>query len=268
MKNMFKEYQKALKEKNILKSVVKMVKKDQEITVGGETIITDVMVMDLQGIRGVIPKSETNFGKQWKSLVGFVNREVEFVVTEIDEVNNTVYCSRKLAQELSLPEMVERLESGEQFIGKIINFVPYGAFVEINGGVTGLLKDTSFAADYTKISDVLPKLGSEIMVKLKNIVEKDVVEFEFEAVEKYKAPTILGVSEFQPSHIVSGEIKKIISNGMFVQIAPGLDALCPISPMEEYRVGDQVKVKISKVIPEENKVRGKVIPENGTYQLM
>lgn len=251
--DILKDFRKSLTQKTILKGVVKMVCFDKELG-------TDVMIMDLKGYKGIVKKEDVDYAKTWKSLVGFIGREISYIVTEIDEVKKVIMCSRALAQTTSLPQIVERLENGEQFMGKIVNFVSYGAFVEIEGGLTGLMKDTSFASDYTKIKDVLSHIGDEIFVKLKNSVEKgDTVEFEFEAVPKYKAPTILNISTFEPQQVVYGEIKKIISNGMFVQIAPGLDALCPIPPFGEYVVEDKVKVRISKVDLENNRVRGRVI---------
>lgn len=262
MKETVKRYRKALRNKEVLKDIVKIVHFDKELE-------TDVLILDLQGLKGIVKKEEVDFAKSWNSLVGFVGREIHYVVTEIDESKGIVYCSRKVAQELSLEAITNRLESGEKFMGKIINFVPYGAFVEIEGSITGLLRDSNFASDYTKISDIIPRQGSEIFIQLKNIVQKgEFLEFEFEAVEKYKAPTILDFDEFEVGQVVAGEIKKIISNGMFVQIAPGLDALCPIPPFNEYKVRDFVKVRISKVMSEEGRVRGKIIPDSGTYQMM
>lgn len=262
MKETIRKYRKALNSKEVLRGVVKIAQFDKELE-------SDVLVMDLQGLRGIVKKDDVDFAKSWNSLIGFVGREIHYVVTEIDEKNGIVFCSRKVAQELSLENITNRLESGEKFMGKIVNFVPYGVFVEIEGSITGLLRDSNFAEDYTKVSDILPRQGSEIFVQLKNVIQKgDFLEFEFEAVEKYKAPTILDFSEFEVGQVVAGEIKKIISNGMFVQIAPGLDALCPIPPFTEYKARDFVKVRISKVMTEEGRIRGKVIPDSGMYQMM
>ena len=62
---------------------------------------------------------------------------------------------------------MDRLSDGEAFKAQIVNILPHGAYVEIEG-VTGLLKNTDFAEDFTKIEDMHSQ-GDKINVKLKKI---------------------------------------------------------------------------------------------------
>ena len=79
----------------------------------------------------------------------------------------------------------------------------------------------------------------------------------FEAVKKYKSPTIMSIDSLK-NQVVLGVVRSIKPWGVFVQIAPNLDALC--SPdVVELEEDMKVSIKITKVIKEEKKVRGKIL---------
>jgi len=241
-------YEKAMKDESVLKGVVKVVQFDQELE-------TDVLILDLDGLRGVIVRDEVDLEVQWKSLVGFLGREVSFVVKEIDKERETVICSRKDAQAIVKTEVVERLTEGEVFNAQVINILKYGAYVEING-VTGLLKNVDFAEDYTTVGEVL-KVGDTVNVKLKKISSND--RLIFEAVEKFKNPTIMSFDMFERDQVVLGVVRNVKPWGAYVCIAPGLDALCPIPGTGEIEEGMKVSFRITQVKAEDKRVRGKIV---------
>ena len=248
IKNLLKRYQEKIGTKEILKEVVKLVHFDDKLN-------TDVLVLDLDGARGVIVKDEVDNKLKLKSLVNFVGREVNFVIKSIDEETGTIFCSRKEAQDILEEETMMRLLDGEAFNAKIINILKYGAYVEING-VTGLLKNTDFAEDYTAIDEIL-KLGDTIKVKWKKISSNNNIIFE--AVNKYKSPTIINIDMLEPNQVILGVVRSIKPCGVFVQIAPNLDALCSMPSTGELDEDMKVQFKINKIIREEGKVRGKII---------
>lgn len=241
-------YEKAMENKEILKGVVKVVQHDDELD-------TDVLILDLDGVKGYVVRDEVDAEVQWKSLVGFLGREINFMVKEVDRDRGVVICSRKDAQIEKKEEIVERLREGEVFKAQVINVLKYGAYVEIEG-VTGLLKNVDFAEDYTTVGEVL-KVGDFVNVKLKKISSNN--RLIFEAVEKYKNPTIMNFDMFKRDQVVLGVVRNVKPWGAYVCIAPGLDALCPVPGTGEIEEGMKVSFRITQVKPEEQRVRGKIV---------
>lgn len=246
--NELKTYQKALEEQTIMKGNVRMVYFDKELE-------TDVLVLDLQTAKGIIPRSEVEGELKVKSLVGFVGREIYYTVTKVDEENKVIYASRKQAQSLLKDSIVTRLQEGEFFNAKIVSLANYGAFVEIEG-VTGILKNVDFSEDYTAIREVL-KVGSDVNVKLRKISESG--RLLFECVQKFKNPTILEFDTFEPDQVVLGTVRNVQPWGIYVNIAPSIDALCPIPGTGEVEEGTKVTFRITQVKEKEKRVRGKIL---------
>lgn len=248
MMKQFAQFEKAMKENTVLKGLVKVVQHNNQLD-------TDVLVLDLNGVKGIIVREEVDLEVNWKSLVGFIGREISFVVKEIDVDAGVLICSRKDAQEILKESIIERLREGEVFNAQIINNLRYGVYVEIEG-VTGLLKNIDFADDYTSIGDVL-KIGQNVNVKLKKISSNN--RLIFEAVEKYKNPTIMEFDMFERDQVVLGVVRNVKPFGVYVCIAPGIDALCPIPGTGEIEEGMKVSFRITQVRPEEKRIRGKIV---------
>ncbi|ADO59521.1 S1 RNA-binding domain-containing protein [Paenibacillus polymyxa] len=246
--NNFAQYEKAMKENTVLKGLVKVVQFDHELN-------TDVLILDLDGTKGMIVREDVDMEVNWKSLVGFIGREVSFIVKEIDRDKGVVICSRKDAQEIMKSIITERLTEGEVFSAKIVNILKYAAYVEIEG-VTGLLKNVDFADDYTTIAEKL-KVGDTVNVKLKKISSNR--RLIFEAVEKFRNPTIMEFSMFERDQVVFGIVRNVQPSCVYVCIAPGFDALAPLPLTGEIEEGMKVSFRITQVRADENRVRGKIV---------
>jgi len=244
----FGTYQKAMANKEILKGMVTVVQHDEKLG-------TDTLTLDLSGVRGVVVRDEVDLEVNWNSLVGFLGREIRFVVKDINKETGVVFCSRKDAQAIQKEEIVERLRENEVFNAQIINILKYGAYIEIEG-VTGLLKNVDFAKDYTTIGEVL-KIGDNVNVRLRKISSND--RLIFEAVEKFKNPTIMEFDMFEKDQVVLGVVRNVKPWGVFVCIAPGLDALCPIPGTGEVEEGMKVSFRITQVNADDKRVRGKIV---------
>lgn len=244
-------YKSKVNTKEILKGIVQIVHFD-------DSLKSDVLMLDLKGVKGIVLRKdvESNEKRKLKSLTGFVGREILFTVEEVIEDKNLVICSRANAQEIMKPEIIERLSEGDTMEAQIVHFLKYGAFVEIQG-ITGLLKNTDFADDHTKINDI-KKIGDKLRVRLARPVA-DNGKLNFQAIEKYKNPTILNINTFERDQVVLGVVRDIKPFGAFVNIAPGLDALCNLPPNIEIEEGLKVRFRIQQVIIEDNKVRGKIL---------
>lgn len=238
MKNL-KTLQKAMDKKAILKGVVKMVQSDN-----------NVLVLDLDGTKGIIPRDEVDAEIKWKSLVNFVGREINYIIKSIEEENNLVICSRKEAQVIQKEIIVSKLKEGEVFSAKVIKILRYGAYVDIRG-ITGLLKNADFSEDYTTVDDIL-KVGDTVNIKLKKITDNG--KLVFESVEKFKNAKKVNIDEFEPNQVVVGIVRSVQSWGIYVRLECGIDALCPIPGTGEIEEGMKVRFKINQIkFQDENK---------------
>jgi small subunit ribosomal protein S1 len=192
---------------------------------------------------------------EWKSLVSFVGRDVSFIIKEVDEDNNRLFLSRKEAQAILRPTVMKELQSGAVVGTRVVNLLPYGAYLEYKG-ISGLLKNVDFSLDHTAVKDVL-NLGDIVNVKLKNTSNNDKISFE--VVEKYSNPTIMDLDVFERDQVVLGIIRNIKPFGAFVNVAPGHDALCPIPTTREIEEGMKVAIRITKVDKENGRIRGKIV---------
>lgn len=242
------KYIKAMEDKKILKGLVVLTQHDEKLE-------TEILLMDLEGVKGVITRDEVDYQMEWKSLVRFVGQEIYFTVKEVDEENNIVYCSRKEAQELMEEGIIERLKNGEIFEATIAGIVRYGAYVDING-IYALLRNVDFSDDHVKVGDVL-KVGDKIKVKLQNVSENK--RLRVEAVEKYELKTVMNFDAFERDQVVLGVVNGVKPWGAYVTIAPGLDALCPIPSIGEIEEGTRVSFRITQVQKDKKRVRGKIV---------
>lgn len=247
-KTLFEKYEKAMANEEILEGVVRFTQHNKDLD-------TPILVLDLQGVKAIIPKDEVDYEMNWKSLVGFVGRKIYFIVKEIDRDNSTIICSRKAAQIKIKPELIERLQKGETFEATVVNHLDYAGYVDIKG-ITGLLKNEDFASDYSTVKNKL-KIGDTIEVRLKKTSTNNKIIFE--AVTKYKDPTIMDFSIFERDQVMLGTVVNVIPSACFINVAPQIDVLCPIPETIELDKDMKVKVKIKVVDKENQRLRGKVI---------
>ena len=139
-------------------------------------------------------------------------------------------------------KILGRLKDGEAMSAQIINILPHGAYVEIDG-VTGLLKNTDYAEDYTTISEMLSQ-GDKINVKLRKVSSNGLLLFE--ATKKYCNPSIVSADSLEKGQIVLGRIRSIKPFGIFVNVAPYLDVLCS-TEIDEYEEDKRVQIKIEDI---------------------
>lgn len=245
-----KKLKKALDERTILSGVVKMSRKGSS---GEEELVVQTKEINCLC---TIPSEEIDYEFKFKSLMTFIGSTVYFTVKSIDEKNKTFVGSRADAQRIMAPDIIGKLEDGECFDGKIINILPYGAYVDIKG-VVGLLKNVDFAEDYTTIKE-MHKLGDTIKIKMKGRSKNNKILFE--AVKKYVNPNSLKKEDLAPGQMIIGVIRNIQPWGIFVNILPNLDALAD-TEIEDLHEDDKVKMLIKSVKQDGDKfkVHGKII---------
>lgn len=229
------DYKKKIVSREVCKGVVKAVLKDRETD-------EEMLVLDLEGFQGIVKKDEVDAELNISSLTNFVGREIGYVVKCINEKEKKIFLSRKDAQLKTRDSIIGRLKDGEAFTAQIINILPHGAYVEIDG-VTGLLKNTDFAEDFTTISEKHSQ-GDRIDVKLRKTSSNGLMLFE--ATKKYCDSAAINPDTIEKGQVILGRIRSIKPFGIFVNVAPYLDVLCS-AEIEEYEEDKRVQIRIEDI---------------------
>ena len=198
------------------------------------------------GIKGIIPKEE--LGQLIKG-----NEYVQFKVNKINEENNLCTLSRKAVKSESLSWIINDLKNGDIVDGIVRNIKPYGAFVEIGGGSSGLIYINDISVARMKSPEERLHIGQKIKVKIKEI-DKENKKFYL----SYKE--LLGswednVKDLKEGLIVKGIVRECTKkqDGIFIELKPNLVGLCEYKNGLEY--GKEVNVRIKKIIPDKKKIK-------------
>jgi small subunit ribosomal protein S1 len=215
-----------------------------------------------QGIEGLVHLSEMTWSKRLKHPSKLVKPgdEVDTVVLSVNPADRRISLGMKQLMENPWENLTERYPVGTQVEGRVRNLTDFGAFIEIEEGIDGLVHVSNLS--WTK----RVKHPSEVIKKGEKV--KAVVL----GVEPANRRLSLGIKQLQPdvwesffaSHrvgdIVHGKILRTAQFGAFVEIAEGVEGLCHVSEAGEG--GDQSKLeqgaehdfKIIKINVEEKKV--------------
>ncbi|NWL87325.1 30S ribosomal protein S1 [Paenibacillus sp. 79R4] len=222
-----------------------------EVTVAD--VVKGGLVVDV-GLRGFIPASmvERHFVEDFSDYKG---RTLRVKVKEIDKENNKVILSQKdvLDEEFEAnkQKVMAGLAEGQVIEGTVQRLTQFGAFVDV-GGVDGLVHVSEISWSHVdKPADVLSE-GDKVKVKvLKVDPEKGKISLSIKAA--LPGPWDSASEQFHIGDIVSGEVKRLVNFGAFVEIAPGVEGLVHISqishkhigtPFEVLKEGQTVQVKI------------------------
>ena len=210
------------------------------------------------GLNGIIPREEVEgINLQEDGLpktnlcTGKVHKFVQFKVKAIE--NDTAILSRKEVQCEALDFVKNELEVGQKLSGIVKNIKPYGAFVEIGGGVVGMvhIEDLSIARIKTPYERL--KIGQKVEIVVKSINREN-----GKVILSYKET--LGSWEenaknFEPGTRAKGIVRETEKNknGIFIELTPNLVGMAEYKEGLEY--GQTVQVYIKKIDNERKKVK-------------
>ena len=219
-----------------------------------------------EGVEGLVHISEMSWTRRINhpSEVVQVGDEVEVVVLGIDKEKQEISLGIKQTMQNPWENVEERYPVGSVVKGIVRNITNYGAFVELEEGVDGLLhvSDLSWTRKITHPSEVLQK-GQEIECRVLS-VDKNRRRIALGLKQLTEDPWETYIpSKYQPGQIVKGTVTKITNFGVFVGLEDGLEGLLHISeladhkvdnPEEVVKVGDEIEVKILRVDKDERKI--------------
>ncbi|MBW4082851.1 30S ribosomal protein S1 [Paenibacillus sp. S150] len=232
-----------------------------EVTVAD--VVKGGLVADV-GARGFIPASmvERHFVEDFSDYKG---RTLRVKVKELDRENSKVILSAKevLEEEFEAnkQKIMSELSEGQIIEGTVQRLTQFGAFVDV-GGVDGLVHVSEIAWNHVeKPSDVVSE-GEKVKVKvLKVDPEKGKISLSIKAAAP--GPWDSASGKINIGDVVTGEVKRLVNFGAFVELLPGVEGLVHISqishkhigtPHEVLKEGQEVQVKVLDFNPSEKRV--------------
>ncbi len=214
--------------------------------------------IDLNGIDGLLHITDMSWGRVGHpSEVLKVGQDLDVVVLDVNKEKERV--SLGLKQKMANPwaDIEAKYPVGTKVKGKVVNLVPYGAFVELEPGVEGLVHVTelSWTKRVAKPSDVL-KQDQELEAVVLGI-NRDEQKISLGVRQLESNPWDTAEQKYPPGTRVKGKIRNLTSYGAFIELEEGLDGMIHVSdiswtrkinhPSEVFKKGDEVEAQVLEV---------------------
>ncbi len=214
--------------------------------------------IDLNGIDGLLHITDMSWGRiGHPSEILKVGQDIDVVVLDINKEKERV--SLGLKQKLANPwDSIEaKYPIGQKVKGKVVNLVPYGAFVELEPGVEGLVHVTelSWTKRIAKPADVL-KVEQELEAVVLGI-NREEQKISLGVRQLETNPWDKAMEKYPTGTKVKGKIRNLTSYGAFIELEEGLDGMIHVSdiswtrkinhPSEVLKKGDEVEAVVLEI---------------------
>ena len=211
-----------------------------------------------KGIEGLIHISEMSWTRHVRhpSKVVAIGDQIEAVILKIDKENEKISLGLKQTEPDPWLTLDQRFPIGTRLTGKVRNLTNFGAFVEIEEGIDGLvhISDMSWTRRVVHPSEVLKK-GDKVDVVVLSI-DKDArrISLGLKQVSEDPWPTL--AEKYIPDLIVKGKVVRLLDRGVIVDLEEGLEGFIPLSqlgvdglkkPADSFHVGDDLQLKVTRV---------------------
>ena len=190
------------------------------------------------GVEGLVHVSEMSWSKRAKHPKNLVHvgEEVEVQILGIDTQDRRISLGMKQLQPNPCETIGARYHVGSRVQGRVRNLTDFGAFIEVEDGVDGLVhvSDISWSKKIKNPKDALKK-GQEVEAVVTSI---DISNRRLSLSIKELAPSAWDsfVATHRPGDIVKGKISRFANFGVFVELGEDLEGLCHISELSDERV--------------------------------
>lgn len=228
--------------------------------------ITDYGVfVDLDGLDGLLHITDMSWGRiSHPSEMLKVGEEISVMITEVDRDKERV--SLGLKQTISNPwqNIEAKYPIGAQVHGKVVNLVPYGAFIELEQGVEGLVHVTelSWTKRISKPSEVL-RIGDELDAVVLGI-QKEEQKISLGVRQLQDNPWEMARHNYPAGARVRGKVRSLTNYGAFVELEEGIDGMVHVSdmswtrkinhPSELVKKGDEVEAIVLDVDSDQQRI--------------
>jgi small subunit ribosomal protein S1 len=218
------------------------------------------------GVEGLVHVSEMSWTKRINhpSEVVAIGDVVEVVVLNINREKQEISLGMKQTEVNPWTLVEQKYPPGTKIQGRVRNMTNYGAFVEIEEGIDGLLhvSDISWTKKVMHPSEILKKGDKIEAIVLAVDAEKKKVSLGLKQLSANPWDTYIP-DKYKTTNIVQGKVTKLTSFGAFVELEPNLEGLVHISKLSDREVttpdkivsvGDVVEVEVIRLEPNEGKI--------------
>ncbi len=246
------------------KKVFGNIAKGQKITGHVRTLTNFGAFVDIGGIEGLLHVSDMSWGKMGHpSELLTVGQELEVVVLDFNEKDEKISLGLKQLTTDPWANIAEKYQAGQKITGKVSSLTDFGAFVELEKGVEGLvhISDLTWSRKLIHPKKVLAP-GQEVVV---SILEVNPTTKRISLGLKQASPHPLEV--FQQKNGVGSRIKGVVTSltdfGVFVEVEKGIEGLVHISdiswekikhPSEKLQAGQEVEVIVLNIDIDRKKI--------------
>jgi small subunit ribosomal protein S1 len=218
------------------------------------------------GIEGLVHISEMSWTKRINhpSELVQVGDPIEVVVLGINKEKQEISLGMKQTQSNPWDQVAQKYPQGTTIEGTVRNLTNYGAFIEIEEGIDGLLhiSDMSWTRKIGHPNELLEK-GQKVICQVLNVdQERKRIALGLKQLKTDPWETDIP-DRYHPNDTVVGKVTKLTNFGVFVELEPGLEGLLHISELADHKVdspeeivnvGDEIEVKILRVDRGERKI--------------
>ena len=210
------------------------------------------------GIEGLVHISEFSWTKRVARPSDMLNigDEVLVSVLQVDAENQKIALGIRQTQENPWDTVQDRYPVGSRVKGKVRNFTNYGAFIELEEGIDGMIhiSDMSWTRKINRPSECLQK-GEEVEAIVEAVDPKE-QRISLSLKKAQTDPWAEIASKYPVGKLVKGKVSKIASFGAFIELEDGVDGLVHISQISDDRVthvkdvlkeGQEVEARVVKV---------------------
>lgn len=222
------EEQRASKRRDLLDKI-----QPGDVVKGVVKNITDFgAFIDLDGMDGLLHITDMSWGRiSHPSEMLKQGEEIDVMIIEINREKERVSLGLKQTKSNPWESIENKYPVGARVAGKVVNLVPYGAFIEIEEGVEGLVHVTemSWTKRITKPSELL-KVGDDVEALVLGI-QKDEEKISLGIRQLDPNPWDMVVHNYPVGAHVHGKVRNITTYGAFVELEEGIDGMVHVSDM-------------------------------------
>lgn len=233
---------------------------------GGVKNITDFgAFIDLNGLDGLLHITDMSWGRiKHPSEMLSVGDQVEVMILDVDMEKERVSLGLKQKSDNPWDEIEAKYAVGSRLRGRVVNLAPYGAFIELEPGVEGLVhvSEISWTKRVARASDVLA-IDDEVDVVVLS-VNKDEQKIALGMRQTEDNPWDTCQSRYPAGSRVKGQVRNFTTYGAFIELEDGIDGMIHVSdmswtrkinhPSEMLEKGQEVDAVVLEVDPQNKRI--------------
>jgi small subunit ribosomal protein S1 len=252
-----------------------------EKLVAGDTVIDSKvigfnkggLIVGVEGLRGFVPSSQISAMRRsqstgetpeqrWQKMIG---QPISVRVIEVDRERRRLILSERAASTESRQSIKERvieeLEEGKVYTGRVTSLANFGAFININGA-DGLVHLSELSWDHIDHPREVLEVGQEIKVKVIN-VDKDKKRIGLSVRALQSDPWRSRVEKYSVGQLVEGIITRLTKFGAFARLEGDIEGLIHISEIAEHRIehpkevlkeGEVKSLRVIRIDPDQHRI--------------